>query len=148
MIRDGVVEDALAMMKLHERSVLGLCGADYTREQLEGWVKRSTLENYQLRLKIHRSFIAEHDGEMVGYVRWNPATNELCSIFVNPNHVRKGIATALMKRAYDDARVQGVKEMWLDASLTAVPFYKTEGWQYIELMQNGSLACVRMTKIL
>ena len=146
MIRDAKIDDALAIMELHERSVLELCRADYSREQLEGWVKHSTLEKYQKRLEIHRSFVAEIDGKMVGYVRWNPATNELCSIFVDPDHVRQGVATKLMKIAYKDVISRGVKELWLDASLTAVPFYETQGWEYVEQRMHGPLECVRMIK--
>ena len=134
------------MKNLHEHSVLKFCKSDYSLEQLQGWVRNSPLEKYQKRLENHRSFIAEIDEKMVGYVRWNPATNELCSIFVHPDHVRQGIATKLMAKAYEDVRNYGVKELWLDASLTAVPFYEAEGWAYIEKRMHGPLACVRMKK--
>jgi GNAT superfamily N-acetyltransferase len=145
-IRKAKVDDAYEIMKLHERSVLGLCEADYSAEQLKGWIQNSTLEKYHKRLRLHRSYIAEKDGQTVGYVRWNPATNELCSIFIDPNYVRQGIATELMEIAYADAMQNGVTEMWLDASLTAVPFYEVEGWLYVEERMHGLLECVRMTK--
>ena len=79
-IRAAKVDDALEIMHLHNRSITTLCRKDYTQEQLEGWVKNHRLEKYQKRLKIHRSFVAEIDGKIVGYVRWNPETNELCSM--------------------------------------------------------------------
>ena len=145
-IREAKVDDALAIMQLHGRSIMELCREDYTQEQLEGWVKSHGLEKYQKRLEIHRSFVAEMDGEIIGYVRWNPATNELCSIFVDPNHARQGIGTKLMKVAYEDILSAGVTELWLDATLTAVPFYEAEGWKYIEQRMHGPLECVRMTK--
>jgi putative acetyltransferase len=147
MIREAVVDDAEEMKNLHHRSVLELCSADYEIEQLEDWIHEHPLEKYQQRLMVHRSFIAEIDGKMVGYVRWNPASNELCSIFVHPDHVRQGIATKLMKTAYEDVQSFGVNELWLDASLTAVPFYESEGWERVNQMMHGSLACVRMKKI-
>jgi len=146
LIREATVDDTAAIMTLHERSVRGLCSADYTSEQIDGWLSRSTLERYQQRLQFHRSFIAELDGEMVGYVRWNPGTNELCSIFVHPDYVRRGIATLLMKKAYQDVKTHGVQDLWLDASLTAVPFYEVEGWEVVESGMHGILECVRMIK--
>lgn len=146
VIRKAEVDDADEIMKLHERSVLGLCQNDYSPEQLQGWVQSSTLEKYQQRLRLHSSWIAEIDSQTVGYVRWNQATNELCSIFVDPQHARQGIATKLMCLAYEDATKSGVKEMWLDASLTAVPFYKAQGWEFIKKMTHGPLECVRMRK--
>ena len=146
LIRESTVDDTAAIMTLHERSVRGLCSADYTPEQIDGWLSRSTLERYQQRLQFHRSFIAELDGEMVGYVRWNPATYELCSIFVHPDYVRRGIATLLMKTAYQDVKAHGVQDLWLDASITAVPFYEVEGWEVVESGMHGILECVRMIK--
>lgn len=146
IIREAKVEDAQAIMALHERSVLGLCQGDYTLEQLQDWVGRGTLEKYQYRLENHQTWVAELDGKTVGYVRWNPATNELCSIFIDPDYARRGIATKLMVIACEDAAAQGVGEMWLDASLNAVPFYKTLGWQFVENRVHGSLACVRMMR--
>ena len=144
-IRKASVDDAYDIWKLHERSVLGLCGDDYTPEQLQGWVEHSTLEKYEQRLAKHRSYVAELDGNMIGYVRWNPETNELCSIFVDPDHARQGVATKLMEIAYEDAKSHGVKEMWLDASLTAVPFYEVLGWTWVEGKRHGPLECIRMT---
>jgi len=145
MIREARVGDAHAVMKLHERSVFGLCQGDYTLEQLEDWVSLSTLKVYQLRLENHRAWVAELDKHTIGYVRWNPETNELCSIFIDPDYTRRGLATKLMAIACEDAAAQGVEEMWLDASVTAVPFYKILGWQFVENRMHGSLACVRMT---
>ncbi len=66
----------------------------------------------------------------------------------NPNIKPPMVATKLMKTAYDDAQSFGVKELWLDASLTAVPFYQAEGWEYVGQEMHGPLECVRMTRTL
>ncbi|WP_420629343.1 GNAT family N-acetyltransferase [Candidatus Leptofilum sp.] len=145
-IRVARVADAEAIWQLHNRSVLSLCAADYSLEQLADWVKHSTLARQQARLKKHCVFVAEEDDRLIGFVRWNPATNELCSLFVDPDFVRRGVASALMETACQDALACGVTKFWLDASLTAVPFYKATGWQTIKQMMHGELACVRMTK--
>ena len=148
VIREAQMDDAQTLKELHDRSALELCRQDYSSKQLEDWVNYSTVEKYQERLKSHRTFVAETGGNIVGYVRWNPATNELCSIFVDPDHVRQGIATKLMKRAYEDAASMNVENLWLYASLTAVPFYEAEDWQYVEKTMRGWLECVRMEKTL
>ena len=145
IIREAVIDDAADLLRLHTRSVLELCRDDYTSDQLKYWLSYSTLEKYQKRLELHPSFVAECDGKLIGYVRWNPETNELCSIFVDPDYVRQGVATALMDIAYRDALSHGVKEMWLSASLTAVPFYQKIGWQYLERSMHGELECVKMS---
>jgi putative acetyltransferase len=148
IIREANLDDAQTIKELHDRSALELCHKDYTSKQLEDWVNFSTIEKYRERLQIHRTFVAVMDGSVVGFVRWNPATNELCSIFVDPDHIRQGIATKLMRRAYEDAVLMGVQNLWLFASLTAVPFYEAEGWQFVEKTMRGWLECVRMEKVL
>ncbi|WP_420640685.1 GNAT family N-acetyltransferase [Candidatus Leptofilum sp.] len=55
--------------------------------------------------------------------------HELCSLVVHPDFVRRGVATALMATACQDALACGATKFWLDASLTAVPFYKATSWQ-------------------
>lgn len=112
-IREANVDEAQAIKELHDRSALALCRNEYTTEQLEEWVKSSTVEKYRRRLEKHRTFVAEKDDIMVGFVRWNPETNELCSIFVDPDYARQGIATELMNRAYEDAVSKGVDKLWL-----------------------------------
>ncbi|MCA9917247.1 MAG: GNAT family N-acetyltransferase [Anaerolineales bacterium] len=145
-IRAATLADAEAIWQLHNRSILALCVADYSQEKLADWVGHSTLARQQERLQKHRVFVAEQDSQLIGFVRWNPATNELCSLFVDPDFVRRGVASMLMETAREDALACGVTKFWLDASLTAVPFYQATGWQPSKQMMHGELACVRMTK--
>lgn len=146
VIREAAAEDLRLMKELHDRAIRELCRNDYTREELEGWIKKSTLEKYRWRLETQRIFIAEGEGRMLGFIRWYPETNELCSICVEPEFARQGIGTTLMEHALEDAREQGVDLLWLDASLTAVPFYESLGWEYITFQTAGPLDCVRMEK--
>lgn len=146
MIRKAVFEDVRALKRLHDRAVMELCRSDYTSEQLRSWIDRSPLEKYYWRLETQRIFLAEKGGMILGYVRWYPDTNELCSICVEPEYTRQGIGTALMEWACKDAREQGVDRLWLDASLTAVPFYLSLGWEKGATSKGGLLDSVRMTK--
>ena len=146
IIRKAVIEDAAMIKELHDRAVLVLCLNDYTADQLRSWVRRSPLEKYLWRLENHRIFVAEKDGRALGFVRWYPETNELCSICVEPEYARQGIGTQLMEYAYADAKEIGVDSFWLDASLTAVPFYQALDWEYVSLSEEGLLESVRMVK--
>lgn len=145
-IRKAEIGDVPILKELHDRAVLELCRSAYTIDQLEGWVNRSPLEKYYWRLETQRIFIAEKDGRTLGFVRWYPETNELCSICVEPEFARQGIGARLMEIACEDAREQNVETLWLDASLTAVPFYQALGWEYVKLITDGPFDCVRMEK--
>ncbi len=145
-IRKAVIDDVPLIKELHDRAVRELCQADYTTDQLESWVNWTPLEKYYWRLENQRIFIAEDEGKTLGFVRWYPKTNELCSICVEPEFARQGIGTRLMEFACEDARAHNVETLWLDASLTAVPFYQVLGWEYVELSTHGLLESVRMIK--
>lgn len=145
-IRAAAVSDALTIWRLHGRSVRALCRAHYAPAQLDAWLQDSTLAKFEARLARHRAFVAEQDGIVTGYVRWRPATNELCSLFVDPDHVRQGVGTALMAHAVADARAHGARDLWLDASLNAISFYERDGWRRGERRLHGTLPCLRMTR--
>ncbi len=146
IIRKAGIDDALLMKELHDRAIMELCRNDYTIDQLKSWVNKSPIEKYLWRLATQRIFIAERDERMLGFVRWYPETNELCSICVEPEFARQGIATKLMEYAYNDAKAHSVEMLWLDASLTAVPFYLALGWDYVTLSTDDALDHVRMEK--
>lgn len=146
IIRKAVINDAEMLKEVHDRAVMELCRNDYSKDQLLGWINKSSLEKYIWRLETQRIFIAEEEGRTIGFVRWYPKTNELCSICVEPEFARQGIGTVLMEHAYKDAIEHNVESLWLDASLTAVPFYQVLGWNYVALSSEGPLDCVRMVK--
>lgn len=144
-IRKAVLEDVRFLKEIHDRAVLELCSQDYTREQLQSWIARSPPEKYYWRLETQRIFLAAEGERILGFVRWYPDTNELCSICVEPEFARQGIGTALMEYACQDARDHGVDLLWLDASLTAVPFYVSLGWEKGAAFAEGPLESIRMT---
>lgn len=146
IIRKAVVDDVPTLKELHDRAVMELCRVAYTADQLEGWINSTPLEKYHWRLETQRIFIAEDEGRMIGFVRWYPETNELCSVCVEPELARQGIGTRLMEYACADARAHKVETLWLKASINAVPFYQALGWEYIELMAEDLLDYVRMEK--
>lgn len=45
-----------------------------------------------------------------------------------PDHQRRGIGTALLRRACDDLHAQGVRYLWFDARQSAQAFYRRLGF--------------------
>ena len=129
IIRPANLDDAQGLKELHDRAVMELGRDVYTLDQLEIWVNKSPLEKYVWRLERQRIFIAEIEGKMAGFVRWLPEEKMLCSICVEPDFARQKIATRLMEYVYEDARDLQVTDLWLEASLTAIPFYESLGWE-------------------
>jgi putative acetyltransferase len=151
-IRDATLDDAEGIWDIHVRSIRELCSADYTPAQIKAWTGHRTVEDYRKRIKSDPFYVAEIYGKTVGFARFRPSTNELCSVFVDPDHVRQGVGTALLRKACEDGARRGLTHFWLDASLTAVPFYESGGfvWEQniVHTFSGVDLECVRMTRCL
>jgi GNAT superfamily N-acetyltransferase len=87
-----------------------------------------------------RVYVAAVDGEVVGYItlRRNIFALAVDSIIVDRNHQRRGIGRALIKRAKDYARSEGIKVLRTDTGTFmeyAIVFYQACGFEpcgYVE----------------
>ncbi len=89
----------------------------------------------------HRVWVAEREGDVVGFVNTGPTrdedsdsrtTGEVYAIYVLPAFWGQGIGRALMERAVGEMRSQGFRDiaLWvLDTSVRTRHFYETAGWR-------------------
>lgn len=85
-----------------------------------------------------RLYVAMHEGKPVGWVRSVDAGNRcrwVSNLFVQPEHRRKGLATALMNAMLaDDKRLDAMHSVLL-ASNSGSHLYPTLGYEQIGLLQ-------------
>ena len=126
LIRAATPDDAEATARVHVSS----------------WAAAYTLAGPSLeeRLDLHRrfppTFLAEADGEVVGFVGVGPsrdsdAEGELYTIYVAPEHWRGGIGRELIRAGEERMRELGYRKvvLWvLDGNARAQRFYESEGW--------------------
>ena len=150
IIRKATLDDVQVIWEVHTRSIESLCAPDYAPNQIQAWVGGKKPEYYVERIQRDPIYVAEIAGNVVGFIRFRPPTNELCSIFVDPDYTRQGIGTDLFKKACEEAKYLGMTTFWLDASLTAVPFYQAMGFlnegQTTHRFSGVDLKCIRMRK--
>ena len=148
LIRKAVIEDATRFLEIHYASIRNLCASDYSADQIDAWANFRTAEDFRYRITMDVSYVAEVEDIIVGYIRFNPKTSELCSLHVHPTHARLGIGTALFMRAISDAMSRNMTRFWLHSSLTAVPFYESLGFkrekETIHVFGDLGLQCVAM----
>ena len=77
--------------------------------------------------------------------------NELRACYVTPSASRRGVGSALLRAIERAAREQGTTYLEADSSLTAEPFYRSNGYLVRErgehVLHNGQrMACVKMRK--
>jgi putative acetyltransferase len=148
IIRQAVTADALPIIDIHSRAIRALCVDDYSQEQLDAWIGKRTPQHLASRILTRPFFVADLNGKVVGYAAYFPPKAELASIYVDPDYARQGIASQLMDVLVASARRMGLTALWLDASLTAVPFYHAVGFENvretIHEFQGVPLECIRM----
>jgi GNAT superfamily N-acetyltransferase len=77
-----------------------------------------------------RTYVAEEDGSVVGFATWvdTEGTVELEDLFVDPDWMRRGIATALVERIAAALRARGVERMEVTGNPDALEFYQSVGF--------------------
>ena len=153
LLRKALESDAGQIRALHTESIRHFCSASYTPQQIEEWVGFLAVERYVGAMKILEFVVVEADGKLQGFCILNLQTGELHAIYLLPSATGHGLGRELMKWAETTARKHGWKELVLQATLNAVPFYQKCGFQS-ECTTNQPLpsgmprACVKMHKAL
>ena len=106
-IRQATLEDCSALQQLIQRSARKVGGTRYTEQQIEGALRGA-----------------------FGVDRTDAA--KIRAFFVDPAHLRKGIASALLERCERAAREAGFLQVELMGTLTGVPFYEARGYARAE----------------
>lgn len=81
-------------------------------------------------IRAHRTRVAVDDGRLVGFATTCPRgeIDELEDLFVDPERMRRGIATALVADATAIARARGASCIEVTANGHALDFYVTVGF--------------------
>src|SRR3984893_7115550 len=79
-----------------------------------------------------RTHVAEQDGTVVGFATWaeSDGTIELEDLFVDPDYMRRGIASELVRRISDVSRARGAARLEVTANPHAMAFYRSAGFVY------------------
>jgi putative acetyltransferase len=149
--RSGYPSDAHKLLDIHRKSIINLGREAYTCEECESWAHGLVLKGYRSAMDRGERFIIAVSGdEIVGFSSY--VHNEIVGLFVDPEKARQGIGTQLLNKVEDDIYSEHSTLIFLDAALSAVPFYKAHG--YVELRSEPwktrggkELLSIRMSKI-
>ncbi len=138
-VRDAVPSDAEAVREVHARSITELGRQAYSREQVDAWALRCESADYASAIESDDLVfvVAEADGRVVGFgsLRLEPSERdsdaEVTAVYVHPSVARQGVGTAIYTELEGQARARGVQSLGLSASLNAVPFYETQGYERV-----------------
>jgi putative acetyltransferase len=132
-IRLGKSEELPDLITLQSHSLKTLCAQDYTPEQLTVLLEDQAKAR---RMMDEILFVAEVEQQIVGFASLLKPTiyhthteSSIGAIYVDPDWVRRGIASQLLARLENTAVQTQIHTLQVMASLTAVPFYRSQNYQ-------------------
>jgi GNAT superfamily N-acetyltransferase len=150
--RQVTVADAPMFFELRRAAILVGCAGHYPAALLDTWIDPATDGGLAEPTPEHFYF-AEIDGRVVGSGVLDLASGRIDAVFVHPTAFRRGIGAAIMRQLEQIARANGLRRLVLDATLNAVEFYRSMGFEghargTYASPRGLSLACIPMTKTL
>ncbi len=150
-VRRAREEDSEGIWRVHTRAIRGIASSHYTPEEIEAWARPRQPEHYVEAIRNKEFYVAEEDGAVIGFGTLNHHENEIEAVYVSPEVVRRGAGSAILRRLEERARDLGLKSLKMDASLNAVPFYRSAGYESQKVTKHRlasgvEIGCVLMTK--
>jgi putative acetyltransferase len=148
IIRHAHLSDHPRMTQLQQCSLEVLCQKDYSVEQVKVLLKdKRDYKNWKWGETV---FVAEYEKTIIGFAARNQ--NWITAVYVHPEFTRNGIGSRLLQIVEDDSRAWGIDALFVDASITAKPFYDACGYQVktpvLICVRGIQVHCIEMQKVL
>jgi GNAT superfamily N-acetyltransferase len=153
LVRPASESDVDAIFRVHGDSIRTLCRERYGEREIEAWIAFRPPEAYRASFASRKLFVAERQGQIVGFGQLDPRRGEVEACYVAPEAVGSGVGSALLGRLEAEARRHGHAIVRLNATLNAEPFYARMGYRRLgparhRVSKDVNLDCVRMEKSL
>ncbi|HDC4549298.1 TPA: GNAT family N-acetyltransferase [Enterobacter kobei] len=124
--------DEIALLRVFLSSVHTIASRYYTHEQIEAWappdINREQWANHMTEL---RPFVAEVNGEIVGYADIQP-NGYIDHFYVSGTCSGQGIGTLLMNYVHKESILLGVDQLTSNVSKAAEKFFEWQGFYVVE----------------
>jgi putative acetyltransferase len=154
-IRPATEADVDAIAEAHVDSILTLGPAAYDPAIVNAWATPRSGASYLKAMQRGETFFVAVERDVVlGFSSHRvDGDRHRTAIYVRGIAARRKIGSRLLGRAIDAARSLGASDVWVDASLLAVPFYRQNGFTDLgpgtHRMPSGlEMQCVYMKKTL
>jgi putative acetyltransferase len=129
-LRTHVEADPAKLAHIFYKAVHALPDTFYSQKQKDAWaptVDNLVLERWQKRVETKRPFVAEYKDNVVGFIELE-IDGQIDCFYVHPEYQAFGIGGMLYQQALNEARGFGIKQLSVDASLAAKPFFEKRGF--------------------
>jgi len=130
VIRAAAHADAEAILQLHRASIRVLGAEHYSLAEVESWATGLVPERYVTAMTDGgETFIvaAAADGDLAGFCSFKD--DEVKGLYVAPGWARRGVGSALLRRAEAAIAATGRRRIRIGASLSGQAFYERHGYR-------------------
>jgi N-acetylglutamate synthase-like GNAT family acetyltransferase len=113
-------------------------GRDYTKEQVERWAPDQMEASWKERVRQKNPFVAEHEGEIVGFVELE-ASGHIDRFYCHHQWQRRGIGKLLYQAVEQEAFRLNINVLFLESSKTARKFFLSMGFEIVR--EESNLIC-------
>jgi N-acetylglutamate synthase-like GNAT family acetyltransferase len=137
LIRKAVQAEVSVIWRVCNLAISAQCRNSYADDVIEKWIAGAPTEKFIADIEKN-VWVADVDGEVVGFGKLNLTTGVVEAIFVHPDSMGTGVGTKMMAHLERQAADYGLTELTLNSSLNAAPFYRLCGFQGDQIGQHHS----------
>ncbi len=151
-LRSYAPGDAEALLTLFRDTIRRVNSRDYAPEQVRAWAS-DDIDPAAWASRFDGRFVvvAEEPPRPIGFAELEP-DGHIDRVYVSADHQRRGVARALLEALETEARRQGLGRLFVEASITARPFFESRGFtvraSQVVTCRGAELANYRMERIL
>jgi putative acetyltransferase len=135
-IRPATGEDINDLSLLYHNTITFVNAKDYSPSQTQAWASTSARKSALLKRVDTQVFLVavSDDQQLIGFITYDPV-GYLDMLYVDKDFQRKGVAQKLWDNIKERAVNDGIKKITTDASITALPFFKRQGFELVKEQQ-------------
>jgi len=135
-LRAATADDAATLAAIYHDTIHRVNCRDYTPAQCHAWAPPESRdpEGWVRKQASRLTLVAEEAGQLVGFGELEPAGHIDC-FYVHHAWQRRGVGRRLLAELEETARRQGVDRVYLEASVTAQPFFLAQGYCVVRHQQ-------------
>ncbi len=126
-LRPYLPSDAQRVADIFVASIEEIASEDYSAAQCEAWARAVDDPAFAKRLAGNLTLVGLVDGEVAGFLTLKGA-DVIDLLYVHPQFSRQKVATTLCDAIEKLSGARGAKQLSVDASDTAQPFFARRGY--------------------
>lgn len=131
-LRPANKEDFAKIWEVRSKAIKGISTQYYTQNEIDAWYNNEVPPDFKELITKIDWLVATLKNEIVGTGFLDADKAEIGAIFVDPKYQRNGIGFKILNEIEEIAKKKKVSTLVLDATLSAVDFYKAAGYETTE----------------